>query len=279
MQKRLVKALKKIRVIDYLLLLFCIPLIIFAVFYFRREKTFVYVDLTFQRNQWQTVPDPPEFWKVSNIQVGDTVYNSLGSSTASVVDVEKSVWGGGARTNIALQLKVQAIYDTRTKKYVLDGNPLLIGNHLSVDFGNNKFDGVIMNVYRSPEERYSGYQKARAIVKIRYRNIEPWHAESLKNFVQLDSKNRVVIRTLSMDILPAETAGMTDRGEMVKAQHPFKKDVVMTLELPRVLCRDTACYYNMYNTFEVGGGFWADNGKTLINEASVADVQIMNAEW
>lgn len=271
--------LKKIRKTDYLLLLLLIPLIVFAVFYFRREKTYVYVDLTFNRKYSQGFPVPPEYWQVNNIQVGDNAYNSIGDNIASVIDVEKTLSDGGLRTNIELQLKLRAVYDTRTKEYVLDGKPLVIGNSLTIYLGSSQFDGIVKNVYLKPEDRYKGYRQAKATLKVMYREIESWQAESLKNFEVRNSKNQTIVKVLSVEIQPAEILTQTSQGQALKAQHPFKKDATIILELPQVLCSGSGCLYDTYKPFDVGSTFWADNGKAFIGGASIMDVQISDAKW
>lgn len=277
--KLLKKQLKRMKTTDYLLLLLLIPVIVFALFYFRREKQYVFIDLTYTRTNWNNYLEPPEYWEVDDIQIGDSVYNGLGEEIATITDIEKNIWAGGTRNSVELQLRMTAIFDTRTQKYVVDGKPLLIGDKLSVDLGNNKFDGEIKNIYINESERYTGYTKARALLKVKYRMIEAWHAEALTDFIQTNSKGDVVVRVLSTTILPAEVMVPTDDGRAVKANHPFMKDVEMEVELPRVLCREEACFYNNYGTFMIGSGFWADSGRVNIANASVVDVQIEEHNW
>lgn len=279
MQTFLKHHLKRIKATDFLFLLLLIPIVIFALFYFRREKEEVFIDLTYSRTNWNTYLEPPEYWKVDDINVGDAVYNGLGEEIATITDVEKNVWAGGTRTSIELQLKMKVIFDARTRKYVLDGIPLLIGQKMPVNLGNSKFEGEIKNIYKDENQRYDGYTKAKATLRLKYRFIEAWHAEALKNFEQRNSKGDVLVKVVSTNIQPSEIMVPTDDGQAVRSYHPFKKDVDLVVELPRVLCRENTCFYNNYNTFMIGSGFWADSGSVNISDASVVDVQIEESNW
>ena len=240
-----------------------------------RRKAMVYADLTYQgKQEWQDDSLPPFYWETLDIEVGDLVYNSLGQKAAEVVDVEKSYWGGGRREAIRLVVKLKAVYNTTSRTYVYDGKPLVIGEDLELNIGKTHFTGKIANIYLEPEERFADYKKARAEIKVKYRYYEPWHAEALADFEVLDSKGEVIARTKEIEILPAEKVVVTDRGEVLLRTDPTKKDVILTLGLPKVLCFDKVCFFNYFYTLMIGSDFWADSGKTWIGNGSIMDVKI-----
>lgn len=259
---------------DYIFILIGLAVILFAVFYFRREKAYVYVDLTFERSGYNLSPVPPEYWEVMNVEVGDVVYNSLGNKIAVVTDVEKNIWGGGLRRYVELQIKIEAVYDSRTKKYVIDGKPILISNSFTVDLGNSKYNGIVRAVYSDPEDRYSGYRKASAKIVVKFRDIDLWVAENLKNFEQRNSKGETVAKVIDVKTSPAEMPVETASGQIVKGYSPITKDAVITLELPKVLCDEFACFNTYYNTIAVGDSFWADSGSGKISGASIMQSEI-----
>jgi hypothetical protein len=266
--------LNKITLIDLILIFFGILVVGFLLFHFYRKRAFVYIDLTFQRQDWSTNSFPPEYWEVNKLNAGDVGYNSVGNQVTEIQEIEKNVWDGGTRLYVEIAVKVDAVYNTTTRTYVYDGNPLLIGEELTLKFNNTSFTGVITNVYKDKEQRFADYQQASAEIKVRYRNYEPWHAEAINNFTVTNSKGKIILKTKEVKITPAEMVVVNDRGDVLLRWDPLKKDVTATFELPNVLCANKLCYYNRYQTFMVGEGFWADSGQTYLDKGSVMSATI-----
>jgi len=268
---------KQFTLIDYSIAVFIIfSLSFLAYFWLVKKPASIFIDLTFQRNQYEDFPTPPEFWQVDSIKSGDIAYNSLGRKIAQVVEVEKSNWGGGRRKNIIITLQLKATFNRKTKKYTLDDNPLLIGRDLAFNLGDTEFTGQIINLYQDQNDRFSQFQKAKAEVKVIYREYEPWHAENIRDFQVINSQNEAILTTKSVVIEPAEIIVETAAGSLVRRRHPTKKDITVTFELPQILCRENICFYKNFETFLIGGEFWADSGKTFIGpRSSIMDVKII----
>lgn len=261
--------LNKITLIDLILIFFGILIVGFLLFHFYRKRAFVYIDLTFQRQDWNTNSFPPEYWEVSSLKVGDIGYNSMGKKVVEVQEIEKNIWDGGRRLYVEMAVKIDAVYNTTTKTYVYDGNPLLIGEEITLKFNNTSFTGIIANVYEHRDQRFADYQQAEAEIKVRYTGYEPWHAEAIKNFTVTNNQGEIVLKTKEVKITPAEMVVVNDRGDVLLRWNPIKKDITATFELPKVLCADKLCFYNRYQTFMIGEGFWADSGQTYLQNGSV----------
>lgn len=268
------QALKNITAIDVILFLLGILIVGFMLFYFRRKKAYIYVDLTFQRQDWNSNSFPPEYWEVNKLQVGDEGYNSLGRKVAEIQDVEKNAWDGGRRLYFEMSVRLNAVYNTTTRTYVYDGNPLLVGEDLTLQFGDVSFTGIVSNVYQSKEQRYADYRLADAVIKVNYRQYDPWHAEALRDFTVKNSRGETILNTKDIKITPAEKVVVTDRGQVLLRRDPIRKDVVVTFELPGVLCAEETCFYNHYQTFMIGQQFWADSGHTYTNGGSIMSTTI-----
>lgn len=274
LKKNKIKALSSITLIDFMIGILGLLFVGFLLFHFRRKRSFVYVDLTFQRQDWNTDSFPPEYWEVNKLHIGQTGYNSAGKEMILIEEIEKNIWDGGRRMYIEIAVRLDAVYNTTTKTYVYDGNPLLVGKELSLNFDNTAFTGIISNVYENQNQRFADYQLADAEIKVRYRNYDPWHAEAIRDFTVKNSKDEVVLNTKSVEISPAKKVVVTDIGEVLLRWNPIKKDVVATFELPNVLCINNICYYNHYQTFMIGEEFWADSGNTYVRGGSVMSVKI-----
>ncbi|MBU0576333.1 hypothetical protein KJ707_02600 [Patescibacteria group bacterium] len=270
--------LKKITLIDLVLILFGILIVGFLLFYFRRQRVFIYIDLTFQRQDWNVNSFPPEYWEVNKLRVGDVGYNSVGKKVVEIQEIEKNVWDGGRRLYVEMVVKLDAVYNTTTRTYVYDGNPLLVGEELNLKFNDTSFTGIVVNVYKNPEQRFADYRRANAEIKVHYRDYDPWHAEAIKNFVVTNSKGEIILKTKEVKITPAEKVVVNDRGDVLLRWDPIKKDITATFELPDVLCVDKLCYYNHYQTFMIGEAFWADSGQTYVRDGSVMSSTINYTE-
>ena len=67
--------LKRLSVVDYLFLLLAVSAVGFALFFFSRKGTDIFVEMTYERNSDREFPVPPEYWAVNGIKTGDIVYH------------------------------------------------------------------------------------------------------------------------------------------------------------------------------------------------------------
>lgn len=270
------KSNKKIVIIDGLFILMIILISMYSLQRFSRKHAVVYVDMTYKRQDWNDIPFPPEYWTLQAINKNDVSYNSLGQQVARVVDVEKSAYDGGRRLFINLVLEFDAIYNSATQTYIYDGNPLLIGKELTLQFGETSFTGIISNIYENIDNRFDNYDKADAEISVYYRNLEPWHAESLRDFHVSDSNGKTLLTTKAIQIKLAEKIVATEWGDVLLRHDPTKRDVVITFILPDVLCKENQCYFNMYQTFAIGQEFSAYSDKTFVKGGSITSVKIVS---
>jgi hypothetical protein len=266
---------KQIRVIDVLFALLFFVLIGALLLFVLRKKTVVFVDLIYKTPEYRDSPTPPLFWKVANIKKGDAAYNSLGNQVAVVQDIETTDWGG-TRRNVLLVLQVKANYNTKTKVYHLDGTSLNIGDTLKLQLGNTTFEGEVFNVYEKPEDRFEHFTKTSAEVIVKYRELEPWVAESLHGFTIKGTGETPLLKTTNVDIRPAEIAVVTDAGGFVKSYNPISKDVIATFELQDVLCSYGTCYFNrsQFLPLKVGDQFWVNSDIVTVHNGSIMEVKI-----
>jgi len=260
---------KEITLIDLILIIFGILIVGFLLFHFRRKREFIYIDITFQRQDWNEESFPPEYWEIINLETGDIGYNSVGKEVIEIQEIEKNVWGGGERLFIEVVVKIDSSPSTSTRTYVFDGNPLLVGEKMNLKFNNTSLTGIIANVYKNKEQRFDNYQRADAEIKVHYHNLDPWHAEAINGINITNSQGENILITKDVKITPAEKVVVTDKGEVLLRWNPIKKDLIVTFELPNILCSAKSCFYNHYQTLMVGETFWADSGKTYIDGGSI----------
>jgi hypothetical protein len=276
MFKAILNSIKKItsslRVIDYLFLLMLTLLAGYFIYRFSRKSATIYVDMIYKYEGYGANDIPPKYWKVMKIQEGDVGYNSFGQDVAKVLDVEQSYWGNGRRNYTRLAVELDAIFNTASKNYIYQGNPLLIGNDLELSFGQSQFVGTITNIYQSKQERFAGWDKAEAVIKLTAKDVKPWLAQELIDF-KINSSD-FPLETLQAKVKPAQKVIKTADGQLVKALAPINKDVAMTLKLGNVLCKNEVCFYRYEVPLAVGSDFYADSGSSFLPASSVEEIKI-----
>lgn len=272
------KTIKKVMLIDFLLLFLLIALSLFFIFKISRKREIVFVDLTFERQRTETNFIPPEYWQAGKIKNGSVIYNSLGNEIAEVIYVEHRLWRGGQRYFTYITVRLDALYHSANQTYTYDGKPLVIGEKLSFTIGNVSYSGLIQDLYLSMDDKEESYIKKDAKVVLFCREYEAWHAEEIRELKVKSLQGELVAEVIKSKIRPAEIAVETDSGQILRSFHPFKKDIDLEVMLYEVDCVDEGiCFYNQTNTFMVGSEFWLDSGRTYLGKnCSVKDFEIIN---
>lgn len=258
--------------------LFVVSGVIFALFLFSRQTKMIYVDLSFFTPDWSTTPAPPEYTVTNAIHEGDVAYDGFGNKIATVIEKKSIDWAGTTRL-ISMVVRLRAYYNSRTKQYSYGDNPLLIGNKLSLDVGNVAFQGKIVNIYTSPDERYKNYKRTNAVVTLLLRNRESFLAEALKTFEAKNSKGEVIARALNVTIDPAEFDVPTDAGDIRKGYSTIYKDITLDLALYGVLCAENSCYFNDTVELKIGSeDFNLQSDKIFISEGKIVNITYNTAD-
>lgn len=270
MLQTILKRIKKLTVVDYVIFL----VVLLGAVYFSKnvfiKMDYILVDVDDVNYNDSADVIPESFWKVSDLKVGDSVYNSFGKKTAEVTKVDGNAWWPGNRVQTHLTLKVWALYDWRQKVYLMDGNPLRTGDPIKLTFGEKQFSGLVRNVYEKESDKWVGWQKASAEVTIRLRGYEVENLNRLKKFTVTDFEGNVLLKVIGMKTtLAEEYVQMTNGVEINLGKDLKKMDADITVEMPEVWCRNEICYYNNDQTFVVGDEFWAVNGDTGFGRNSV----------
>jgi hypothetical protein len=264
------KIINKLSVLDFLVLLFVIIFGIITVFNILREKKTVYVYTMNTFENWQEDPYPPLYWISNSVKKGDVAYDSTGKQIAEIISVDNTEWGSQRRYS-RLKLKVNTLYDRRTRQYRLADQILQVGNTLLLNIGNSKYEGVISYIGETPTP--PGYQFQYLELKMKAFNVAPWLAETYdETFVVQNTEGIEIFRILDSESVPAEKSVETDRGSIVRSKDPYYKDVYLTAKV-RVRCQEGICYYNETIPVKIGYWMWTQS-KTSILEGSTRILEI-----
>ena len=215
---------KRLKTLDYLLIFLLIVVVGVAAFYFSRKKSVIFVYTLDVPVQWTDFPPSTYSWISNSINKGDIAYDPAGVKVAEVVAVD-NVDLGGQRRSARLALKVSALYDKRTRQYRLRDRLLQVGNTISLDIGNTKYEGVISYLGKTIDPPDSQYRYLR--VRLKAYDVEPWLAQTYDtSFVVTNSEGKEIFKIIDSLVRPAEKTVPTAQGVLVKGYDPLKKEVL-----------------------------------------------------
>lgn len=252
------------------ILIFCATFIFYKV---SRKESKVFVDLTYTSPDWSQTPMPPEFTETEALKTNDCAYDSGGRAVACITNVRTAAWTGKSRV-FQITVSLTTYYDPRTKTYVFQSSPMLIGNTLNLEFPHVSFQGKITNVYKNQNDQYRNYEQKKALITILLRSIEPSYAQALKNFDAKDSNGKQIAKTISIEITPAEVEVNTDAGLIYKGYSPIFVDALITLEADSIICMSGTCYFNDTVNLKIGSkDLYVQSDSTFISEGIITDIK------
>lgn len=268
--KNIGRLLSKFSLVHYVVVVIFLCGITAALLLFTRKEESIYIDLTSYPQEGWLDPFPPPFTETDSLRIGDAAHNWKGDKTVEITNIEKSEWGGN-RKSILVTIKLLAVYDPRTHQYTYNDIPIIVGNKFPLNTQKTMFNGQIINVYRSPAERYSTFTQREADVVVSIRLLEPWQAESLRYFEAKNSLGNIIAKTTDIEISPAEVDVPTDKGIIYKGFSTIRKDVLMTLHIKNVYCSDQTCYFNGVLPLKIGLFFWAQSNTAVIDNGKIVE--------
>jgi len=262
------KILKKLSIIDYFLITLLLVVTSIAILYFSREKSVVYIYTLNEYSDWQEVPFPSLYWISNSIRAGDIVFDSTGSKIAELISIDNTEWGG-IRRSLRLKLKVYALRDRRTGQYRVGDQVLQIGNFITFDIGNTKYEGVISYIGTDLEPPDFLYKYIE--LQIKAHMVPPWLAKTYDNtFIVKNTEKEVIFRILDSTTVPGEKSVETESGNIVRSKDPFFKDVYINA-IGRVRCQEDSCYFNESIPVKIGSDFSVQSSTSILGDLS--DVQ------
>lgn len=227
---------------------FILAIISFFIFYSRKSAV-VYISTVNNFQDWPEDTPPSPYWISNSVKIGDKARDSFGGERAEVVGIDSSEWGGD-RSFLRLRLKVNALYNKKTRIYLLEDQPLLIGNRLSLDIGKIHYEGVISYVGTNLDDFEKDYKLAE--VNFASLKVLPWIASVYStDFEVKNTQGESIFKIISSKIEPALQQVTTSNGTMLLKRDPYLKDVYFTAKL-KVRCYQGTCYFNDIYPIRVG---------------------------
>jgi hypothetical protein len=242
--KFLKKILQKISLVDIIIIAVILVLgsVFFLFFYRKAEYIQIRVKVTDQDILYAGTA--PQTWYADRFEIGDGERDALGRNISEITGIEKFNIGPNNKA-IYLDLKVRAVYDTRTKLYSTRGKNLAFGTALKFNLSKVTFNALVTEFPGS--ETQQNFKIGTAIISSIARSIEPAIAVSLKKGDKiLDSNNNVLAEILDIQVKPAEQVTQTDNGELLLRYNPLYKDILITARVrTKSLYNETFIFDNL----------------------------------
>ena len=228
-KKNILSIINKITLLDKISL-FIVALIVlfFFIFFFRKsEYVVIRVKVTDQDVLYQRTE--PSNWYANRFENGDTERDALGRVITEVLNVEK--FNIDSKTQaVYLDLKVKAIYDSRTKVYSALGKTLIFGTPVRFSLSKITFDGFITEFPGSSNNK--NFKISMAEVKALGRDVEPSIAYSIKKGDRIyDSLGNLLAEIEDVNVQPSEQVVQTYLGDLLIKYNPVFKDLFLVVKV------------------------------------------------
>jgi hypothetical protein len=244
---RIIRKFPKLHLLDYIVISILIIIIsMFLVLRITRKTVWIPVDIQIgsQDPLWNS---SPQQWYASSLKQGDCSYNTFGEKIAEVQSIVNIDTGDKRAINVTVSLK--STYDSKTKLYSFDFQPLVVGGAFKTTFGTQDVSGVIVFVGDNKP-----YQEKIIETKLLY--VYPWVADALYKGLQVkDTSGRVVAEIKDITVQNSrryELHDMQDRTIVLSGEDPERKDVSLRLMIQTK--KTNGIYYFAGKQIKVGSG-------------------------
>src|SRR3989344_4307094 len=223
--KNLVRLINKVTWFDRILIFLIVSsgLVFFIFFYRKAEYVTIRVKVTEQEVLYAY--SLPKSWYANRFEIGDQELDTLGRPSAEIIGIERFNTDSSHKV-VYLDLRVRAVYDTRTKLYSARGRNLIFGAPIRLNLSKIVFDGIVTEFPGSERQVKTELVEIDALA----RSVEPAMANFIKKGEQIfDSNGILLAQTAEVEIKPAEQVTQTAAGELLLRANPLYKDVRLKL--------------------------------------------------
>lgn len=230
------KILSKLTYFDYSIIVIVTVLSLGFLFFFYRKSEHVDIRVKITDKDVLYAWTRPQNWYADRFRIGDVERDLLGRVITEIVDVQ-TFNVESHRKAVYLDLKVKAVYDSRTNLYSAKGKSLVFGTPIRFDLSEITFEGIVTEF---PNSQYrDNYTIEEKVVDVLLRGvvgdqgvIEPEILNTInKGDKIIDSNGIVLAEVLDVRLSQALRITTTDRGELFLRYDPFYKDVRLMLKL------------------------------------------------
>lgn len=229
--------LKNIGLFDILIITSVLFSLLFLAFFLLRRTRYIDVVIKVTNKNILYSSNNPPSWFAEYFKEGMTGKNSMGQSVAVIKKVF-SYDTSATEKALYLTINLKADYSRGENKYSYEGNPLLIGAPIKIEFQNILAEGLVTYLEGVKDMRGDGEILAETQI-MWYQQIFPettgipsFLADAINvNDEVKDSLGNVLIKIVDKKAEPAKKITTNSLGNVFVVNDPLKKDVYLTLKL------------------------------------------------
>lgn len=215
--------LKRVTIFDAVVVGVVLILGVAFLFFFLRKPEYVTIRVKVTDQEVLYQRTEPRTWYANRFQIGDSELDALGRKITEIIGIESFNVDAYSKA-LYVDLKVRAIYDSRTKLYSARGKPLVFGTPMRFNLSTVTFDGFVTEYPKS--EFYKEITEENVAVDLLARSIEPTVAASIKKGDKVfDSNHTLLVEIIEISIKPAERVTETASGDLLLRYDPIFKDI------------------------------------------------------
>ncbi len=234
---KILKLVKKFNWIDLILLLIIVIIGGVVLFSFYRKAEYVNIKVKVTDQEVLTAKNLPLNWYADKFEVGDVEKDLIGKNLTEIKSIE-SYNTDSLHKTVYLNLKVRAVYDSRTKLYSAKGKSLIFGMPLRFNFSKITCDTIVTDFPNSQfsDNYHEDYATATGIIRAYdspvAKPIEPAILISINKGDKIfDSNNQLLAEVLEINVNPAQQVVQTINGDLLLKYNPLFKDATIKVKL------------------------------------------------
>ena len=214
--KKFKELIKRFTWFDYLVFSLTILLLFGSFLFFFRKRELIDIKVKVTDKEVLYSWSYPQNWYADAFKIGDEERDTLGRKSVVIKDVETFNINEQMKA-VYLDLSVEAVYDSRAKRYVFQGRPLSVGTTIPFSLSDVTFDGLVIGVLNTGLDNNSTteYKTVKAIIRGVDEdavNYEPKVLESLSVGDKVtSSKGITLVELIGLKLEPAERSVGTKR--------------------------------------------------------------------
>lgn len=242
---------KRVFIFDALIILaLSLIAVVFLYNKFTKKTTWVNVRVVISNNEWWWNGEPPKYWLVDELVIGQESFNSFGEVVAKIEDLEVFSLGGPSK-QAYLDLSMKVSLDKKRNIYLYNFQPIQKGKPIDLTFGTSNVNGLVVALGSEPEERV---QKK---VRVRMQYLEDWLANSYKVGMEWkDNKGRLLARIDKVEVKDTNMDKLVFLNNGVHYTYDIFKDVYLDVTISVIKSRDGEYRFVDGATIKVSESIW-----------------------
>ncbi|PIN86214.1 hypothetical protein COV19_05390 [Candidatus Woesearchaeota archaeon CG10_big_fil_rev_8_21_14_0_10_44_13] len=212
------KLLSKLNIIDFLIILLMVVVIVAGEHYMNRAPILEWAKVKI------IVKEQPDYI-VNNIESGDILLEGE-KIIGSIGEIEIKT---KERQSNDMEIEINAFVVNSSNNLIFMGNDLKIGSDINIKTRKVSLKGTITDINYNETTKEEYVQKT---IKMKITEVEPWASEVIQKGVkELNDKNKVIAEIVDKKESPQYFMFWTEDGEFVKKEHPYYKELILTVDI------------------------------------------------